>query len=218
MEDDLDAVSPTAKKTGPCRCWNASGSRFIKERATMVEKNVSRARRSRWRASIGTHPESGKPMIGALWASTARSCRWAPRTTKRSRSSRASAPRQKMDIITLPSRRSSCSSCRARSARRPRAKTMRDERRPLRPVHSIRREVRVARRKMIRTPSSCRARSSSSRLKQEAGCESHHQHVRERRDSGAERPLRPVRHRTARRTPRSRRTATRSPSRSKKHA
>ena len=70
----------------------------------------------------------------------------------------------------------------------------RHERRPLRPLCEVRREVRLAEgRRSVHRRAAARARADPP--EEGGGCESHHRRIPRSRHPGAERPLRPVRHR-----------------------
>ena len=122
-----------------------AGRRHREERHARGSRAGARARH---RSGVR---QAGERAHGPL---SARSCRSAPRTTRRSRSSRACA-RARRWTRSRCRMRSSCSSCRASSGetRRRRADQGRD--RPLRALREVRRRSTSRSRTTIRTRSSC---------------------------------------------------------------
>ena len=87
MEDELDAVSRGEEE------WTTPLEKFWKpfiDAGREDREERHRASRSRWRAS-SARTRRPASRSACAWAATARSCRSAPRTTKRSRSSPACA-------------------------------------------------------------------------------------------------------------------------------
>ena len=116
MEDELDAVSRGEEP------WVTPLQKFWKpfiDQVEEIETNVSREEVAMAR-DLGIDPESRPAGLACAWAASARSCRPARRTTRRSRSSPACAPARRW-TRSRSTRRWCCSSCRASSATRPMA-------------------------------------------------------------------------------------------------
>ncbi len=97
LEDELDAVS-RGEETGPSRS-RSSGSRSSRRSST--SRRTSRAKKSRRRAS-SANTRRAASRSPCAWAASAPSCRSAPRTTRRSPSSRGCARARRWTLIKLP--------------------------------------------------------------------------------------------------------------------
>ena len=139
MEDELDAVSRGEEP------WITPLEKFWKpfiDQVEEIETNVSREE-----VAHGARPRrrSGEPAARCpcAWAASARSCRSAPRTTRRSRKFAGLRPGQKMDTITLADALELFKLPRT-LGETAEGETVHGRHRPLRPVREVRRQVRLA--------------------------------------------------------------------------
>ncbi len=117
MEDELDAVSRGEE------AWTTPLEKFWKPfiDAGRVDREECHARAGRTGARAGPRGRHRQADHACAWAASARSCRSAPRTTRKSPSSQACAPGRRWTRSRWPTRWS-CSSCRAPWVRPKRAR------------------------------------------------------------------------------------------------